>query len=311
MDGLEIRKLTKVGLADVRDLIEIVYNRKYSLNYIEKKYSTLKYCGVEYIATLGYLNNEIIAFYGALPILFKQDGKKVLAVQTCDSFTRKEYQGQGVYYKLAKASYEIMKQAGAEFTFAFHSENTFHSCKKLGWEILEHKQRFQIETGIKLPVFKLWSKYPIFAKVKHKKVNKAIQQFEKHLEFKNDYIERGFLSADYSREFIEYKNYLNNRIIEIAGCKIWLKFDFIMLVGAFSDLNENNIEEVLKGLNKIAKKLKINEILIQLNKKSKEYKMISKFYTSKESFLIGYYLFNPNIDVNNIRINYVDFDTFL
>lgn len=311
MEKLVIKQLTKEGLNDVQYIINTVFQKKLPLATLEAKYNTKEYCGQEYLATLGYYNNQPIAFYGCVPLRFTNGTTQHLFVQMCDSFTLKEYQGKGIHSRLAKASYEIMKKAGADLVFAMHSENTFYSCKKLNWEVQGVMQLFEIETAVRVPWFKLWCKYPIFQSIRRKTVRKALAPYPTSTEINNDFAEAGFFANDYSKEYVAYKNVMHNEIIEIAGCKVWLKLDFALQIGAFSGLNATNIDVVFKALHAIARKARIQKIIFQLSKDNPTYEVLRSKYPSTDSFKIGYYLFNTDFPIDKVRFNFIELDSFL
>lgn len=310
MEHLKIERLTRDKLKDVQYIIKEVFNKKYSLKYLENKYNSLKYCDVEYIGTLGYVNDKPIAFYGALPLIFTDGNNQILGVQTCDSYTKKEFQGKGVHYQLALACYDIIKPLGAHFVFAFHSENTFHSCKKLEWQEQRRIRRFEIDSGVKFSFFKVLSKYKFLKGVKEFKIKQALKEFTELKFIENPFNKHDYISVIYSNEYIEYKNFNSNKIIQVGECIVWLKLDFVMQIGVIQNLTKENIKQTFTSLKNTCKKLGIKKIIIQMSDDNEEYELLKQEFNAKESWLVGYKSFT-NLNFNNARFNWIELDSFL
>lgn len=309
---ISIKRLSKERIKDVQYIIKKVFKKNLTLAFLDHKFNTKQYCDFEYLCCLAYHNDKPIGFYGATPYIFSDLNEQKLLVQTHDTFVLKEFQGKGVHKKLAEASIELMKKAGAVAAFAFHSEATYHSYKKIGWLDGYELNRVHLYNDKKFPSFKLYSKYSFLNSIKTKKINNVLKDYNTINNFKNDYQEPKQHSVIYDQKYIDFKTKFNTKIIEINNCKIWVKFQSILTIGGFDGLNEKNFHLIMNELKTLAKKVGTNEVLIPYNPNASYAKLFLKNKIEvKKSFHLGYLPLSSNINFNDYLINYSEFDTFL
>lgn len=298
------KRLDDHCIKDVQYLFLKVFNKKKSATYIKNKYNTT-YLGIKNICFIAYHNSMPVAFYGAIPQKFATHSSSILVAHACDSFTLPEYQKKGLHYNLALKSYELMKSEGIQFVYAYHSENTYFSTKKLNW--LEHKkmERFHLKIST-IPLAKIVKKthlHSFYKKICDLSFNRFLSP-NKYLLSTNTY------KQIYNEDYIRYKNGFNTHyLIELNKCIFWIKVDAVLHVGFFSSNSEEEFKKAIKKLKKIASLLGINEILFQVLADSKEHHLLSKITEAKPSWLIGYLPFE-SINIDNFEFNYADLDTF-
>ncbi|MCO6162131.1 GNAT family N-acetyltransferase [Flavobacterium sp. NRK F7] len=300
-----IKRLEEKDFFAVKTLFFKVFNKKVSINYLKNKYDT-SYLGIQNICSIAYFENLPVAFYGALPQQFANKEKTIFVAHACDSFTLKEYQGQGLHFQLAKFSYEIMKQENIKFVYAFHSENTYHSTKKLDWKEHLPMQRYHIKIPT-IPFAKMVNKlhfnfiYSYFFKQKP-----PIGSLEKINTNETKQFQQVF-----NDKFISYKNKIQpHYFMEDEGCLIWFKIEAIIHVGIFYAPSEFALKKTIQKLKTKAFFLGINEILFQVDSLSKMALQLNNFNSSKESWLIGYLNFDSEIEIKNFTFSYSNLDTY-
>lgn len=306
MDNLNFtyKRLSEDNFKDLQYLFLNVFNKRKTIHYLKNKYNT-SYLGIKNICFLAYHNDKPVAFYGAIPQKFTSNSSTILAAHACDSFTLKEYQNKGLHYNLALKSYDLMRTEGIKMVYAYHSENTYYSTKKLSW--LEHKkmQRFHLKTPT-LPLAKIAKKTHLNSLYLNI-CNRYLRKFETI--YTNPDPSCKF-KQNYTSDFIQYKNNFNQHyFINLCDYNFWIKIDSVLHVGFFSTKSDQKFELAVKKLKKIATILGINEILFQVLTDSKEYDLLSKITNAKPSWLIGYLPFEP-INIDDFEFNYADLDTF-
>lgn len=311
MGELVIHRLTEERMKDVQFLIKESFKRRFDVDQLLKKYDTSAYSEHNYLCTLGYINEQPVAFYGAIPLMFNFQGEKILGIQSCDSYTLPDYQGQGIHYKLAKASYELMREAGAAFVYAFHSANTQRVCERLDWELHEEMVRFHLKTNKAIPVFRVLSRFNWLKGVKSKRITRSIRKCKEKSFMENPMAGTDVITVDYSSEYIAYKNQRNNRILEINGCTVWVRFDYILQVGAISGLTEENVDQVLDELKEMATNVGAQELVIQQYPEGKEFELLSSRLEAKPSYPLGFLSFDDRFDFRSYRANVIELDSFL
>ena len=300
-----LKRLEEKDLPAVKEIFLKVFNKKVSLAYLKSKYDTSN-IGIEYICSIAHHDKKPIAFYGAIPQKFSNSKNEVFIAHACDSFTLKAYQGQGLHYQLAKLSYQFMEEKGIKYVYAFHSENTYYSTKKLAWKEHVHLERFNLEVKT-LPIAKVFNKlgmnaiYNLFFRKDIPNGSFAKLRLEHSDKFRQN------LTSD----FINYKNSFNDHyLIESEGCVLWVKIAAIMMVGLFYAPSENSFQKAIQKLKRKAFFLGINEILFQVDPASKMASQLRSIASPKKSWLLGYLDFDPEIDIQDFMFSYSDLDTF-
>lgn len=304
----EIYRIKRVDQTDfpaIKELFWKVFNKKVSLSYLQHKYDT-SYLGINYICSIAYYDNIPVAFYGAIPQKFKNDTEEIFVAHACDSYTLADHQRKGLHYELAKFAYKIMCEHNIKYVYAFHSENTYYSTKKLGWKEHERLQRFHIKVST-VPIGKVLNKlrwtnvYNLF--FKQSVSPKAIQKLT------SEHLEKFRLQFD--DDFIRYKNsFKNHYCVEIDDCVFWLKIQAIIHVGLFYAPSAEALEKALKKLKRKAFFLGITQLLFQVDKNSIMAAQLSTITKPKESWLVGYLDFDPTINLKEFIFTYSDLDTF-
>lgn len=299
-------RLNDSNLKDVRYLYQTIFKQAISLETLRLKYDT-SYTGAKHLTYLAYDGDKPIAFYGALPQRMNHKGEEILGVHTCDSLTLPTYQRQGIHKMLGLKAYDLMRKNGVKFVYAFHSENTFYSCKKLDWDLAFTMRGFSVSTN-SLPWGKVLRKIGVTRPYFESNALRVLRPYQiSASEFKNS---NSGLFQVYDERFFKYKSFTPNLIVEIENVRFWLKISGNISVG---DVNFESESDLLRGIEKLKKltsKVGLNEILFQTTPGTMLEQALSKHFESFESWKVGYYLFDRNIDIEALRGNYGDFDTF-
>ncbi len=302
LNSISLFQLEEKHLPDVRWLIKTVFNKSFSIRYLKKKYRDLY--GIGPIASVAYDKNQIVGFYGAIAQEFKSDNSIIRVAHACDSYTLKAFQGKGIHFQLANFSYELMKSKGFKFVYAFHSDNTFHSTKKLGWLEREEMVRFHHLTG-SFPFAKVWRKLKLQSLYQQRVKSILDPYLCPDFEY---FSEKSHQVMDHN--FYVYKNELfPHYCIELQECVFYVKVDAIMHVGFFSFHNQTQLKKALEELFEIAKKIGVNEVLFQCSVNSKMYEGLVNELIPLPSWKIGYLPFEP-IDLTAFEFTYANLDTF-
>jgi GNAT superfamily N-acetyltransferase len=292
-------------MMDVQYLFWAVFRKKVTLDYLRMKYATA-YAGAKYICSIAYDGNLPIAFYGALPQRFVSKDTPILAAHACDSFTLKNYQGKGIHYNLALHAYEIMKASNVKFVYAFHSDNTYHSTKKLGWLTHHPMQRFHIKTTT-FPLAKLYKKIGL-AGFHQKKIAALLKPYEskKNIAFHSHF---AFHQA-FNNDFLTYKNgFFPHFWIELYDCQFLVKVDALLQIGFFNYSSFENLLLAIKQLKKLCVKMGVTELLFQVTADSGMSSALQKITAPQPSWLIGYLPFEE-INLSEFEFTFADLDTF-
>lgn len=306
--SFEFRRLSEENLADFQFLYQTVFKQKITLSTLRSKYNT-SYTGVKHLFYLAYHQGKPVAVYGAVPQQFEYNENLILGVHTCDSITLPEFQRKGLHKVLALKSYELMKAEGVKFVYAFHSENTFHSCKKLDWKVHSTMKGFWVRTE-NLPVAKALRKVGLTNRILDSRIERIFKPYEcEPTRFVNSNSGNG-ICVHYSEAFFNYKNFTNNLIIELEGVKFWVKISSGIMVGDVNFDNEAALLAAIEKLTELTSKLGFNEILFQTMVGTKLEQTLSNHFSGFESWKVGYLLFDSELPILILKSNFGDLDTF-
>lgn len=285
----------------VRELFLRVFRKKVSVDYIKNKYNTF-YAKCGPLASIAFLKDEPVAFYGAIPVEIKKGADSFLAAHACDSMTLKKYRGKGLHYQLALLSYDEMKRQNIKFVFAMHSDNTLKATGKLNWQTGKPLSRFHVKVNLPKAI-------KFLSVLKNKTKITGVEEINRKYFF-NPLGNMDRMHINYSDSYLNYKCFSDNKIIELAGCQFWLKMNNSIWIGAVNGLNENNMDEVLKELQLFSIKNKTDELIFQTSKDNHMHQLLSKKFNPVDSFPVGYLSFDKSIDPEELLLNFADLDSF-
>lgn len=249
-----------------------------------------------------------MGFYGAIPQKFYNGMEDISVVHTCDSITIKEYRKKGIHYALANLAYENMKTQNIQFIYAFHSENTFHSTKKLNWQVRYRLVRFHIKTGT-IPVSK------ILNRLQFGSINKIItdQIFAPYRIQPNQWplMKDNLYRQKISAPLINYKeNISSHYLIQLGDCTFWIKLVSILQVGALYAPSFKSFQLAISKLRKLCQSVGIPEIIFHMDPNDPNTDYLKKISTQLPSWRVGYLKFNDSVNLDDFCFEACNLDTF-
>jgi GNAT superfamily N-acetyltransferase len=306
--SLRFERLGDTNLEDALELYNSVFRKRASLDYLRRKYDTA-YTGLKHITYLAYDGSTPVGFYGALPQVFTCDGSDFIGVHTCDSITHPQYQGRGVHRDLALRAYDLMRDHGVKLVYAFHSEATFHACKKLSWSSLQRMRGFRIPVRT-LPVATMCQRLPGLVTVFDRRARAVLARFADQTPFVNSNQGEGAMCVRYSPEFFRYKSFSANGVVRAGPIRAWVKVAGGLMIGDLEFVSEADLWAGLPGLQALARRIGCNHILFQTFPGSRLERCLSRRLQSFDSWLVGYLTFDPEVPVDRWLANFGDLDTF-
>lgn len=292
---------------DLQHIFLVSFGKKMSKEYLMAKYDTSLF-GFNPIATIAYEKQKPVAFYGAIPQIFKQNDSRFNVAHACDSFTDPNYHRRGLHHNLALKSYELMAKQDIKMVYAYHSENTFRSTKKLGWKEHITMGRFHVKNN-GFPFGKVYDKL-MPKQQRAKALTKKVKEQQVPLTYL-PYINKRRAQQDYTSHFLNYKNSFNPHfILELNECVFYLKFDVVIMVGYMFYESAENLKLGLARLKKLQKSLGYNETLFQLDSSTNQYKDLKSIIPPLPSWKVGYLAFDSELKIEDFIFNYADLDTF-
>jgi len=313
MDQFLFERISESNLSCLIPLFKECFNHKISIEYLSKKYNTDEF-GVKYLGYLAIdsLKSKPIAYYGVFPIISIYGNERVLCAQSGDTMTHPDYQGKGLFIKLAEETYKLAKIEGVNFVFGFPNSNSYWGfIKKLNWIHYADINNYIIKTNV-LPFDKIVKKFPILYKVynhwiqKHLKSYPSIDAVPNTLP--NQIIGCGYLL--HNKVFFNYKSYSSLYKIRIKNTNCVIKIDGRLWVGDLEFTNEINFLEIFTELKLLAKKLGCSSIQYSAFDQSLYDSELRKLFKIKTTNPVGCLALSNTIDPTKFAYQGIDFDTY-
>lgn len=308
MTDLRFERLSDSNLPHVLELYNETFKDPITLDRLRRKYDT-SYLGLRHLTYLAYDGGTPVAFYGALPQEFIADGEVFFGVHTCDSITRAGYRGRGVHRDLAEQAYRLMKNHGVRLVYAFHSEATFHACRKLGWSTHARMRGFKIPVA-GLPVAALCRRLSSFRPRYDAHLRRVLHAEADPRPFVNSHYREGAMCVRYSPAFFAYKTFSHNAVVSVGPTRAWVKAAGGLMVGDVEFDREDDIVAGVAGLRRLARRLGCHHLLFQTFPGSRLETSLSRHWRGFDTWLVGYRAFDSTLPVDRWRTNFGDLDTF-
>lgn len=300
-----------VKLADSEQLAQLyltIFGKKVNKRYFEIKYELTS--DKNQLSTVALIGEKIIGCFGVLEQTFvhSDSGKQYELAQGCDFFMLPEFQGKGVFKRLYEHSRLACEESGKDM-YAFHSTQTDKVCRKWGWVDQARMSRFHIKaypfsTSRLLRILGLntW---------RTNKVEKLMGKYSSDAEVRKLNSVSGKYTHDYSAAFFEAKRFTNRYWIEIDGCTLLVKYDYILTIGFVHFGKYADIPNLLKRLKSIARKAMIHEVVFQVHSSSLEANELKRWLEEKPSFPISSISFDSSgPEFSEVKLNLLDMDIF-
>ena len=304
-----IERLSDDRLPDVQRLLAVVLKKHVSIAYLRTKFDT-RHTGCQYLSAIAYDGDRAIAFYGTVPQAFTHaNGWKMVGCHVADSMTLDAYQRKGLHQRLALTTYAWMRAEGVSVVYGFHSENTYHSCKKLDWQEWGRLRGYWVGAA-KVPWAKIYRRLPFWREWHKRRIARQMANIAiAPGDFHNSNSHLGW-AVSYSVAFAASKAFHHNYWVQLAGVKFWLSIDAVVRVGDAHFENAAHFWQGLDALQALCRKLGFGQILFQTYPDSPLDQALSARLQGFESWIVGYLELMPEIDFKEYRPSYADQDSF-
>ncbi len=304
-----IERLSDDRLPDVQRLLDEVLKKKVSLAYLRTKFGT-GYTGHQYLSAIAYDGDRPIAFYGTIPQIFTHpSGRQMLGCHVADSMTLESYQRKGLHQRLALCTYSWMRAEGVSVVYGFHSENTYHSCKKLDWKEWGRMKGYWVSAA-KIPWARVHRRVPFLMEWHKKRILMQMSAIAiAPSDFRNSNFDRGW-AVEYSPAFWGSKAFHRNYLVQLAGVKFCLSIDAVVRVGDAHFENTVHFWQGLNALQTLCRKLGFDQILFQTYPDSPLDLALATRLQGFDSWIVGYLELAQGVDFKEYRPSYADQDSF-
>lgn len=303
-------RLTSKHYNDLIYISKSAFNISPDLSYYKLKNATEKF-GTINLGFIAYHNetNEPAAFYGVYSYPVSYQDKIYKAVQSGDTMTHKNHTGKGLFIKLAKLTYELAKNEGAQFVFGFPNSNSYPGfVKKLNWIHRENMKMYKLKIST-LPLLKVVKKLPflnglyaLYFSFVVKLVGGRANPFE------NSCSEPDNCSINHDVDFWKYKRYSGSKLVSIGKYKVWLKADGFLFIGDIK--RESETHDLLSKLKRFAFFIGSDVVLFGVSPDSFWDLKLKQELNPEEGLAYGYLKFNDEFPAEKLSYVFADSDTF-
>lgn len=312
LDRYYIERLTEKNFTDFVELHRNVFGKKVSYDSLRKKYATAHIID-GYWAFMAYEKNtsEVVASYGVIPWLFRSDNDYILAAQSADTMTASNHRGKGLFGFLHAQVAQLLQENNFKFIFGFPNQNSHLVFQnKLKWKFYGNLNLYIINTGRKLPIRKIYYKFPVLKYMHDKVVAAKISNFQSTIQASRFEIDKPIGTAKNS-EFYKYKLTNKHKVLKINRSHFLVKLTDELLLGDLVVADKASFYSDMKTLIRLVASLGVKNINFSCTPGSPIDKLFAEHYNSIKTFPIGFFeLAHSKINYEDIKFKLVDLDTF-
>ena len=133
-DDYELVRVSDELFPDFAKLVGQVYGACPSDEEMRLRFHTEEW-GASHLGYFAYCRKtgEPAAFYGILPCFVEYKGGKYLASQGSSAMTHPDHRYRNLFFRTATKTYELAKEQGIHFSYAFPNPLSYRGFMKLGW----------------------------------------------------------------------------------------------------------------------------------------------------------------------------------
>ncbi|WP_107942123.1 GNAT family N-acetyltransferase [Metasolibacillus fluoroglycofenilyticus] len=190
-------------LESLNKLFSMTFEREIHPEYLRWRY--LQNPSEDLLVAVAIENNEIVANYSASPCSIIFNGQTYKTALSMTTMTHPEYNGRGLFTKLADLLYLEMKKRGYSLIWGFPNNNSHGIFKsKLGWEDIYEIPTFKLELSKTRDI--------LIEKTYTLELDNTFENFKA-------YPIRRKIQVEKSKEFYKWR-YTNNPINEYFNCNL-------------------------------------------------------------------------------------------
>ena len=312
MDNIDyqLENLSKCHVKELGVLFGQIFNKVVSDDYFIIKYG-LNLPEIEQLSTVILSSNKVIGFIGVIGQSFNTNDKlKLMKIGfTGDFFLLEKYRKTGVFKKAYERSLKLINEHEYEHIYAFHSDQTYKVCQRWGWTDQIGFSRFHLK-AIPFSTSRIVNKLGLKT-WRIKQLEKELIPYKSQTDLNSLLNRNDIFQNNYDATFFEMKTFCKHYMVEIEGCILFLKYDYLLSVGFVHFTDDSKIEKMLNTLKRIARISLIHDVVFHLQENSSEAIKLKKFLDEKPSFKISSLQLNEGAPVfSSVRLNFMDMDIF-
>jgi GNAT superfamily N-acetyltransferase len=300
--------LTEANLHLIPPLFKAAFKKHITLEQVIKKYN-FSAMNQPYLGLFAFHEGRPVAFIGICYYIARYKGVEELASNFTDSMVHPDYQGKNIYVKLLDQLKEVAKENGICFSLGFPNDNSFYPVVHKGkWLIAVNMVGFMIQVKT-LPLRRFCRRLG-FEKNYLQWASKKLQPYVV------PYHPDAFIQPAHhfhivhDEVFFNYKQSPAHFLLKLADEYVWIKLGTQLAVEFIPEMEETKLLAVVNELSRLAKKLYIQQVMLQFTTGASQELILRKKYTFFESWPVLYSNQQSAFPPHELQIQYCDVDSF-
>jgi GNAT superfamily N-acetyltransferase len=248
MKHIEYQKMKEHSITDIAELFRKSGKRNSDTEHFSQKYA-VNYTGLGFLGCVAFDGDTPVGFLGLVPVFISSDNEQMIAAQATDGIVLPKYRGHGIFEQLINRIEQLADELNIHCVSGVPNNNSlpvFQKNKK--WQIHTELKTFRFQVPM-FPFAQLCRRHRIMNKLFHKYVSFLLKKYRSDHQWQETNLYSGQqFSLNRSEEYISYKTFTDNFIIELVQNKAWLKFQGTLKIG---DLTYKNLKELKKMIHKL------------------------------------------------------------
>ena len=261
-------RFEKLTIDTVKDLLPLyadAFGKPITEKELVAKFDT-SFTGHAFVGFTAYYKetNDAAAFYGVFPCFCVFQNETFLVAQSGNTMTHSNHRGQGLFTQLALETYQYCREIGIHLVFGFPNNNSYPGfVKKLSWIHFDNIEAYTLRVKT-ISYYRMNKWFKISVKTFYKRGHTILSKCKKGMPFQSSCLVKNTPVVDRSKEYIDYKTYEKNYLIELANVALWVKFNTnFLVIGDIALKSEEEWKKVIDELKKIAAKMFIPHLRFQ------------------------------------------------
>ena len=307
-----IERLNAGNIADLDRLHTAVYGRIPSRNFFSLKYDT-HFELIKYAGFIAYNKGRTpIGYYGVIPCLMQFGDKIIPVAQSADTMTHPQHRLKGLFVKLAQLTYQLCYEAGIQLIFGFPNQNSLPGfINKLGWQTTGRMDCFMIQTGAATWI-RAFNKLPVVRTLFRSYQQKHLKNYRTHQQgLENSVLPDGYAGIYRDTDYLNYKVYTSNQVIQIGNSLLWIKIGSEIIIGDML-INPADFESTMDQLKKLARRLGIKAIQFHTSPGTTLHQLFLQYNKNEAipSFPVIFKVLGGDAQLDGIKFTFADIDIF-
>jgi GNAT superfamily N-acetyltransferase len=304
-DEISIERLDQTNINSLPVLYHAVYGREIAAAFFQTKYET-GYSALVYAGYIAYTKERRpVAFLGAIPCELTYNKKIISAVQLTDGMTDPAFRSNGLFVQLIEAITELCRQYNVHFLFGFPNQYALPVfLNRPGWKRYGKMDFFCIPAQA-IPLEIISRKFSVLQYFYNRYQERVLKKYETLPATKISSHASGVYISD---RYAEYK-YPGSTTISILQALIRARISNGIIIGEIC-VQENEFDEVMVRLKKLAHKLGVNKLVFHCSTGSELHRLFAERYKAMPSFTIVSKDLGAGIPLDAVKFTYGDIDIF-